>query len=129
MTNVYNGNATTDDKGLATVQLPTYFEALNRDFRYQLTGIGQFADAIVWQEVANNSFVIKTDKPNVKVSWQVTGVRNDPYANANRVAAEEDKPADEQGTYLHPTAWGQPESKGIDYEARQRVEQAAQERK
>ena len=45
--NVYNGNVTTDANGDATVILPDYFEALNRDFLYQLTVIGQFAQAIV----------------------------------------------------------------------------------
>jgi hypothetical protein len=36
MMNVYSGNATTDDDGQAVVRLPSYFEALSRDFRYQL---------------------------------------------------------------------------------------------
>jgi hypothetical protein len=47
MMNVYNGNIMTDRRGLAVVILPNYFEALNRDFRYQLTVIGQFAQALV----------------------------------------------------------------------------------
>jgi len=34
MMNVYNGNVVTDKTGMATVVLPEYFEALNRDFRY-----------------------------------------------------------------------------------------------
>jgi hypothetical protein len=46
-------------------------------FRYQLTVIGQFAQAIVAAEIANRSFIIKTSKPGVKVSWQVTGIRQD----------------------------------------------------
>jgi len=28
----------------------------------------------------------------MKVSWQVTGVRKDPWANASRIEVEEDKP-------------------------------------
>lgn len=84
MMNVYNGNVTTDDKGEASVQMPEYFEALNRDFRYQLTVMGQFAQAVVWQEITDGVFVIKSDKPNVNVSWQVTGIRQDAYANAHR---------------------------------------------
>src|SRR5208282_2151874 len=51
MMNIYNGNVTTDPRGLATVVLPDYFEALNGDFRYQLTAIGQFAQAIVAKEI------------------------------------------------------------------------------
>ena len=112
MMNVYNGNITTDRHGLATVNLPDYFEALNGDFRYQLTVIGQFAQAIVAKKIAANRFVIRTSKPNVEVSWQVTGVRHDPYANRYRIPVEEDKAAGEQGYYLHPEVFGQPESKG-----------------
>jgi hypothetical protein len=110
MMNVYNGNVTTDASGRAVVILPEYFETLNRDFRYQLTPIGQFSQAIVLEEVSGNQFVIQTDLPNVKVSWQVTGVRQDPYANANRIVDVVEKPAQLRGTYLHPELYGQPAS-------------------
>lgn len=113
MMNVYNGNITTDRHGLATVNLPDYFESLNGDFRYQLTVIGQFAQAIVKREIANNRFTIKTNKPLVKVSWQVTGIRHDAYANQYRIPVEEEKASGEQGYYLHPEVFGQPESKSI----------------
>jgi len=113
MMNVYNGNITTDKHGMATVALPSYFEALNADFRYQLTVIGQFAQAMVQQEIKGNQFTIKTNKPGVKVSWQVTGIRHDAYANADRIPVEEDKPAAEQGYYLHPEVFGQPASKSV----------------
>ena len=102
MMNVYNGNIVTDERGEAVVTMPEWFEALNRDFRYQLTVIGQFAQAIVAAEMKDNRFAIKTDKPNVKVSWQVTGIRHDAYANAHRIPVEEDKPASERGSYLFP---------------------------
>jgi len=106
MMNIYNGNIVTDASGVATVELPDYFEALNKDFRYQLTVIGAFAQAIIAQEIAGNKFVIKTDKPNVKVSWQVTGIRHDAYANKNRIPNSVDKAGDERGLYLHPDAFG-----------------------
>jgi len=77
------------------VQLPDWFEALNRDFRYQLTVIGQFAQAIVASEINDHQFSIRTDKPNVKVSWQVTGIRQDAFANANRIPVEVEKAAAE----------------------------------
>ncbi|OFV96997.1 MAG: hypothetical protein A3H94_06075 [Acidobacteria bacterium RIFCSPLOWO2_02_FULL_60_20] len=51
----------------------------------------------------------------MKVSWQVTGIRQDPYAEAHRIKVEEDKPADERGYYLHPEDYGQPKEKGINY--------------
>ena len=115
MMNVYNGNVVTDADGYATVTLPDWFQALNRDFRYQLTVIGQFAQAIVDREVENNSFVIRTNLSHVKVSWQVTGIRQDAWANAHRVPVEEDKPADEVGTYLAPEVWGLPEELGLQW--------------
>jgi hypothetical protein len=113
--NMYTGNVSTDERGDAVVQLPAWFEALNRDFRYQLTVIGQFAQAIVAGKVANHSFRIKTDKPNVEVSWQVTGIRQDAYAKAHPLVVEEDKPVAERGYYLHPEVFGQPGAKGINY--------------
>jgi len=113
MMDVYNGNITTNKHGVATVILPEYFEALNRDFRYQLTVIGEFAQAIVLKKVDENRFVIRTSKPGVEVSWQVTGIRQDAYANANRIPVEEEKPAAEQGYYLHPEVFGQPVDKSL----------------
>ncbi|MEA1979488.1 MAG: hypothetical protein U9N54_00750, partial [candidate division Zixibacteria bacterium] len=92
MMNMYNGNIITDDNGYATVIMPDYFTVLNRDFRYQLTVIGDFAQAIVAEEISNNQFSIRTDKPNIKVSWQVTGIRHDNWANDNRIEVEIDKP-------------------------------------
>jgi len=113
MMNIYNGNVTTDGRGDAVVKLPEWFETLNRDFRYQLTVIGQFAQAIVSREIADGRFTIKTDKPSVKVSWQVTGIRQDAWANAHRIPVEEQKPEVERGSYLHPELYGAPEEKGV----------------
>ncbi len=106
MMNLYNGNVVTDSTGNAAIQLPSWFESLNRDFRYQLTPIGQFAQAMVATEIANGRFTIKTDKPNVKVSWLVTGVRQDAWANAHRIPVEQTKSAEEQGRYIHPELYG-----------------------
>ena len=114
MMNIYNGNITTDANGNATITLPDYFEALNKDFRYQLTVIGTFAQAIVSEKVNNNQFKIKTDKPNVEVSWQVTGVRHDKYADAHRVVPETEKEPQYKGHYLHAAEWGMPAAKSID---------------
>ena len=113
MMNIYNGNATTDASGGAVVTLPEWFETLNRDFRYQLTVIGQFAQAIVASKVANHQFSIKTDKPNVEVSWQVTGIRQDAWANAHRIPVEVPKADGDRGLYLHPELFGAPAEKNI----------------
>ncbi len=79
--NQYSGNVMTNAEGLTTITLPDYFNDINVDFRYQLTIIGaSFARAIVFEEInKNNQFTIKTDEPNIKVSWQVTAKRNDKY--------------------------------------------------
>ncbi|MFD9499932.1 hypothetical protein [Streptomyces sp. NPDC060035] len=113
--NVYSGTVVTDADGAAIIELPEYFEALNEDFRYQLTAIGAFAQAIVTEEVRDNRFAIATDRPEVKVSWQVSGVRRDAFARANPLVADEEKPEEERGTYLHPDAWGKPAEAGRDF--------------
>ncbi len=115
MMNVYNGNITTDANGDAIVTLPDYFESLNRDFRYQLTVIGQFAQAIVASKVNGNRFAIKTNQPGVEVSWQVTGIRQDAYANKHRIQVEELKSERERGYFLHPQAFDQPEERSIEW--------------
>ena len=121
MMNVYNGNVMTDADGMVRVELPDYFNALNRDYRYQLTVIGQFAQAIVSEKVVGNWFAIRTDKPHVEVSWQVTGIRQDAYANANRIAVEEQKPVAERWLYLHPEAQGKWASVGINNQAKHKA--------
>ena len=99
MMNIYNGNITTDAYGYAEVALPDWFETLNRDFRYQLTVIGSFARAAVWEKIRDNHFVIRTSDPGVEVSWQVTGIRDDPYARAHPIEVETPKPEDKVGSY------------------------------
>jgi hypothetical protein len=68
---------------------------------------------MVSSEIEDNQVTIKTDKPRVKVSWMVTGVRQDAYANAHRIAVEDEKPAHERGAYLHPEVYGQPKTQGV----------------
>jgi hypothetical protein len=114
MMNIYDGIVTTDDDGFATVTMPDWFEALNGDFRYQLTVLGHsFARAIVWEEMQGRHFTIRSDEPRVKVSWQVTGVRQDAWAKANRIPVEEEKTGADRGRYLTPELFGQPASKAI----------------
>ena len=115
MKNLYDGIVTTDSHGGATVRLPKWFEALNGDFRYQLTVIGDFAQAIVSEEIQNGAFSIRTSKPNVKVSWLVTGVRHDAWAKAHPMKVEEDKAPEQRGKYLDPASYGLPEDKGVDF--------------
>src|SRR5579863_9924242 len=60
----------------------------------------------VASKIQHNTFAIKTDKPGVEVSWMVTGIRQDAWANAHRIPLEVEKGAAEQGHYLHPELFG-----------------------
>ncbi|MGI5405326.1 hypothetical protein ACQEV9_00905 [Streptomyces chartreusis] len=113
MTNLYDGTVVTDENGDAKVVLPDYFEALNRDFRYQLTPVGELAIAAVTGEIRDNSFTIRTDKPGVRVCWQVTGVRQDAWANVHRIVPEEEKPEAERDRYLCPAVHGQSADRSV----------------
>jgi hypothetical protein len=70
---------------------------------------------MVAQEIKDNRFTIKTSAPGVKVSWQVTGIRQDAWANQNRIPVEAAKPDVERGYYLHPEAFGKPEERGTSW--------------
>jgi hypothetical protein len=133
MKNVYDGVVVLDRKGKAEIELPDWFGALNKDFRYQLTAIGAPGPNLyIAEEISeatttanygskssnknsNSRFKIAGGTSGMKVSWQVTGIRKDPWANANRIQVEEDKPDKERGYYLHPDLYGQPEEKGISH--------------
>jgi hypothetical protein len=110
--NLYSGTVVLDGAGSAIVTLPAWFEALNRDFRYQLTCIGGYAPVFVASEIQDGRFAIAGGRAGLKVSWQVVATRSDPHMLANPMAVEEDKPADERGTYLDPEAHGQPAERG-----------------
>ena len=103
--------------GEAWIGLPEWFEALNRDFRYQLTAIGAPSPNLyVAEEVSGNRFKIAGGEPGAKVSWQLTGIRHDAWAEAHRIPVEEDKPELERGTYLHPELFGQTPELGVNFE-------------
>ncbi len=100
MLNIYNGTVALDGNGGATVALPDYFDALNKEFQYQLTPIGApMPNLYIAQKIEGNKFMIGGGEPKMEVSWQVTGVRNDTYAKENRIAVEVDKKQKEIGTY------------------------------
>jgi hypothetical protein len=113
MLDMYTGVASTDAHGRASITMPDYFEALNRTFTYQLTVIGSSARAWISREVAGNRFSVKTSQPRTKVSWMVTGVRHDAYANDHRIRVEERKAPADRGYYIYPKGAGQPESRSI----------------
>ncbi|MBN2893125.1 MAG: hypothetical protein JXL97_14745 [Bacteroidales bacterium] len=114
MMNIYNGIEIFDENGFAKVILPEYFDALNKDYRYQLTAIGaSMPNLYIAEEISENMFVIGGGISGEKVSWQVTGVRQDKFANANRVIDEVEKEDYNKGRYIHPTLFGTPKSQGV----------------
>jgi len=119
MKDIYDGVVRTNAKGFAIVRLPGYFQALNRSFRYQLTILGHApwsTQARVWDEITHNHFTIRTNRPKVKVSWQVTATRHDRYAKAHPIRVVAPKAKADQGKYLHPELYGKPKTDAIGYQ-------------
>ncbi|MEO0470248.1 MAG: hypothetical protein AAF206_11545, partial [Bacteroidota bacterium] len=106
----YDGTIQLDANGTAVVQLPAYFEAMNRDFNYQLTCIGGFAQVYIATEISNNQFSIAGGQPGMKVSWQVSARRNDPWAKDHPYEAEMLKESNERGRYYYPEGYGKERS-------------------
>jgi hypothetical protein len=112
--NAYSGVTTLDARGEAWVELPDYFEAINRDPRYTLTPIGApMPNLHVAVEIQGNRFKIAGGAPGKRVSWRVEAVRNDPYVQRRGFQAEREKPREHQGKYLHPELYGQPKERAI----------------
>lgn len=115
MKTIYDGVVVLNASGEAVVELPAWFEALNKDFRYQLTCIGGYAPVYIAEKVHDNRFKLAGGQPGMEVCWQVTGVRQDPYAKAHPLLVEEEKPVEERGYYRHPELYSQPKEKGVEW--------------
>ncbi len=108
MKDLYDGVAVLDTTGEVWVQMPSWFDALNKDFRYQLTAIGAPGPNLyIAQELTGNRFKIAGGSAEMKVSWMITGIRHDLYAEHNPMQVEQEKPATERGTYMHPEYYSQ----------------------
>jgi trimeric autotransporter adhesin len=51
----------------------------------------------------------------VKVSWQITGVRQDAYAKSHPLVVEQQKEARLGGHYIHSELYGAPPEKQIEW--------------
>lgn len=125
MLNLYRGTVACNAKGEASVELPSYFSALNEDPSYQLTCIGGYAPVYIASE-SEGRFRIAGGKPGMRVSWTVYGRRHDPYAEAHPMVVEQKKEGDEAGKLLTPREYGYPKEQGLTYEKEQ--QQASIER-
>jgi hypothetical protein len=118
--NVYAGTVVLDVDGRAVVEVPSWTESLNRDLRYQLTPIGGPApDLHIAAELEAKQFRIAGGTSGMKVSWQLTGVRDDAHARAHPVPVELGKRDSERGRLLSPEDHGLPEDRAIDRDRRE----------
>lgn len=125
--NLYRGVGIFDASGEVVVQLPDYYEAINKNASYQLTPIGAaMPNLYIASEVNNGIFIIAGGVANKKVSWILTAERNDPYIRNNPEIRNMvvDKGAD-RGRYLAPEVYRQPTDKGILYDRVHNVRNAS----
>ncbi len=124
--NVYRGNIKLDGNGKAVVQLPSYFNAINANFSYNLTPIGAPAPGLYIEKEIDQkgNFVIAGGKPGQKISWYVYAERNDSYykKHAEKKKAEVYKTGKMKGKYFHPELYGQSASKKIGYIAVEKID-------
>jgi hypothetical protein len=114
--NAYSGVVSLDSRGEAWVQLPDYFEAINRDPRYTLTPIGAAMPNLhVAVKIQNNRFKIAGGAPGKEVSWRIEAVRNDLWVQRYGYQTEQEKEDAIKGKYLSPELYGQPKERGIHY--------------
>jgi hypothetical protein len=112
--NLYTGLAQLDEAGNARIDLPAWFESLNTEFRYQLTAIDESMPGLfISQTVLGSRFAIGGGVSGGRVSWQVTGVRQDPYALAHPLEVETEKSPEDVGLYMSPEVYGLPIGKAI----------------
>ncbi len=114
--NLYRGTVMLDARGEAWVQLPDYFEAINRDPTISLTPVGTpMPNLHVAVEIQNNRFKIAGGAPGKKVFWRVEAIRNDLWVQRYGYQTEQEKEDAIKGKYLHPELYGQPKERGIHY--------------
>ena len=81
---MYSGSVILDANGKANVNLPDYFDDINRDPRIQLTGGGSPDVVYVAEKIKGNRFVIG-GKPGMEVYWTVMAERKDIHAEIARI--------------------------------------------
>jgi hypothetical protein len=114
--NSYRGTVVLDANGEAWIQLPDYFEAINRDPSYHLTAVGApMPNLHVAVEIQGNRFKIAGGVPGKKVSWEVKAIRNDRWVQRYGFQTEQEKEDIFKGKYLQPELYGMPKEYGIHY--------------
>jgi hypothetical protein len=113
--NIYRGTEVFGTNGSVVVELPGYYDAINKNASYQLTPVGaSMPNLYIEREAMDGTFIIGGGIAGKKVSWTLTAERNDPYLQQypeNR-KTELDK-GKKRGSYLMPGLYGQPMKKSF----------------
>ncbi len=124
--NIYRGNVTFDENGEAVVEMPEYYELINKNPSYQLTPIGGYMQLFVKEKLESGQFVIGGGTPGAEASWTVYAERNDPYLQQYPFhrEAEIEKREGQKGKYLMPQLYGESmDKKMIQTSGKTEVEQ------
>src|SRR5262249_53993825 len=79
--------------------------------RYQLTAVGAPGPNLyIAETMQDGHFGIAGGTPGGTVSWQGTGIRQEPWADAHRIPGEQEKSGGERGRDLNPELYGMPPS-------------------
>ncbi|MCB9191697.1 MAG: hypothetical protein H6603_01600 [Flavobacteriales bacterium] len=107
--NIYRGNVTFDANGEALVEMPDYYDLINKNPSYQLTPIGGYMQLFIKEKLENDRFVIGGGTPGAEASWTVYAERNDPYLQQYPFHrdVEVEKREGQKGTYLMPQLYGE----------------------
>ncbi|MEK7628889.1 MAG: hypothetical protein AAB421_05780 [Patescibacteria group bacterium] len=100
--NIYSGVVQLDENGEVTVYLPSYFPVLNMEYRYLASPLSSAMPNLhlqrgvrrVWL-TSEPSFVLSGGIPHGEVSWQVTGIRKDPFIETYPIEVEVPKGPDQ----------------------------------
>jgi len=113
--NIYRGNAVFDANGEAIVQLPEYYEEINKNPSYNLTPVGAYAELYVKKEIANGTFIIGGGQMGLKVSWTIYAERNDLYLQQfpEKRDVVIEKREGQKGKYFMPYLYNQPKEKAV----------------
>jgi hypothetical protein len=119
---IYRGQATLDENGKASVELPRYFAALTDEdaATVYLTPLGStpFAASYAWNR-KHTAFAVH-GTAGAEVAYMVLADRDDPVARRLRQPVEETKGPRgvvEKGQFLNPEAYEEPLESGVTFAA------------
>ena len=110
MMNVYNGNVGLDANGEAWVDAPRVVRGTQSSCRYQLTALGAPGPISTWRRRCRVTSWGYRQSPAAACRGRSRVFGRTPGRTHHRIAVDEDKPASERGSFLHPKEHGQPDS-------------------